>query len=77
MTSRWSHTRRTPTLLRHTTSYVGHDVSKASISVALLRPDGRLDEESIANTPGAVRRLRRRWPEPAMVRVCYEAGPTG
>ncbi|HSM33245.1 MAG TPA: IS110 family transposase [Anaerolineae bacterium] len=62
---------------QHTTTYVGLDVSKASISVALLRPDGRLDEESIPNTPEALRRLVRRWPEPTTVRACYEAGPTG
>jgi len=62
---------------QHTTTHVGLDVSKASISVALLRPDGRLDEERIANTPEAVRRLVRRWPEPTTVRACYEAGPTG
>jgi transposase len=63
---------------QHTTAtHVGLDVSKASISVALLRPDGRLDEERIPNTPEDVRRLVRRWPEPARVRACYEAGPTG
>ena len=43
---------------QHTTTHVGLDVSKASISVALLRPDGRLDEERIANTPEAVRPAR-------------------
>ncbi len=64
-------------MLQHTTTYVGLDVSKASISVALLRPDGRLDEESIPNTPEAVRRLVRRWPAPTRVRACHEAGPTG
>ncbi len=65
-------------MLQHTTAtHVGLDVSKASISVALLRPDGHLDEETIANTPEAVRRLVRRWPEPRAVRACYEAGPTG
>ena len=47
-------------MLQHTTSHVGLDVSKASISVALLRPDGHLDEESIPNAPEAVRRLVRR-----------------
>ena len=62
---------------QHTTTHVGLDVSKASISVALLRPDGRLDEDRIANTPEAVRRLVRRWPQPRAVRACYEAGPTG
>jgi len=65
-------------MLQHTSAtHVGLDVSKASISVALLRPDGRLDEERIPNTPEDVRRLVHRWPEPAQVRACYEAGPTG
>jgi transposase len=59
-------------------TYVGLDVSKASISVALLRPGQvRIDEERIANTPEAVRKLVARWPHPARVRACYEAGPTG
>lgn len=63
---------------QHTTgTHVGLDVSKASISVALLRADGHLDEERIPNTPEDVRRLVRRWAEPSTVRVCYEAGPTG
>jgi transposase len=65
-------------MFQHTAStHVGMDVSKASISIALLRPDGHLDEERITDTPEAVRSLVRRWREPATVRVCYEAGPTG
>mgnify|MGYP001549579682 FL=1 len=65
-------------MLQHTTAtHVGLDVSKASISVALLRPDGHLDEDRIPNTPEDIRRLVRRWPEPARVKACYEAGPTG
>jgi transposase len=56
---------------------VGLDVSKASISIALLRADGRLDEERIPNTPEAIRTLVRRWPERSAVQICYEAGPTG
>jgi transposase len=62
---------------QHTPTYVGLDVSKASISVALLRPDGRIDEERIANSPEAVRSLVRRWEDPSAIRTCYEAGPTG
>ena len=59
-------------------TYVGLDVHQDSISVALLRPDPpSLDEDQIANTPEAVRKLVRRWKDPAAVRVCYEAGPTG
>ena len=65
-------------MLQHTSvTHVGLDVSKASISVALLRPDGHLDEERIPDTPEDVRRLVRRWPEPSWMRACYEAGPTG
>jgi len=65
-------------MLEHTTvTHLGLDVSKASISVALLRPDGHVDEECTPNTPEEVRRLARRWPEPARVRACYGAGPTG
>lgn len=52
-------------------------MSKQAISVAILRPDGRLDEDRVANTFEAVRGLVRRWAEPVTVRVCYEAGPTG
>lgn len=59
------------------TTFVGLDVSKASISVALLRPDGSLDEDRIANTPEAVRALVGRWADRSAVRLCYEAGPTG
>jgi transposase len=58
-------------------TYGGRDVSKASISIALLRADGRLDEERIPNTREAVRSLVRRWAKPATIRACYEAGPTG
>jgi transposase len=58
--------------------YVGLDVSKLSINVALLRPNGTgIDEDRIPNTPEAVRALVRRWADPGSVRACYEAGPTG
>ncbi len=60
------------------TTFVGLDVHQESISVALYRPGAQQpDEDQIANTPEAVRRLVRRWKDPAAVRVCYEAGPTG
>lgn len=60
------------------TMYVGLDVHQDSISVALIRPDAQHpDEDQIANTPEAIRRLVHRWKDPARVRVCYEAGPTG
>lgn len=60
------------------TTFVGLDVHQESISVALLRPGTQLaEEDQIANSPEAVRKLVRRWKDPATVRVCYEAGPTG
>jgi len=60
------------------TTYVGLDVHQERISVALYRPGAQQpDEDQIANSPEAVRRLVRRWKDPAAVRVCYEAGPTG
>lgn len=59
-------------------TYVGLDVSSASIQVALLRPgDEAVDEERIPNTAEAVSALVRRWGRPAAIRACYEAGPNG
>jgi transposase len=59
-------------------TFVGLDVHKDSISVALLRPgQDDPDQERIPNTPEEVRRLVGRWADPASVRVCYEAGPCG
>jgi transposase len=59
-------------------TFVGLDVHKDSISVALLRPgQDDPDQERIPNTPEEVRRLVGRWADPARVRVCYEAGPCG
>jgi transposase len=58
-------------------THIGLDVHKDSIAVAVLRPaTTEVDERVIPNTPEAVRRLLRRH-DPAGVRVCYEAGPTG
>jgi transposase len=57
---------------------VGLDVSSQSISIALLRSDAlEVEEHRIANTPEAVRKLVARWGDPARIRACYEAGPTG
>lgn len=59
-------------------THIGLDVHKDSIAVAVLRPGGsELDERVIPNTPEAIRKLLRRHRDPASVRVCYEAGPTG
>jgi transposase len=59
-------------------TYIGLDVHKESIAVALLRPGTvDCDERVIANTPEALRKLFARYPQRAALRVCYEAGPTG
>jgi len=64
-----------PRSIAHT--YVGLDVSSASLQVALLRPGGEIDEDKIPNTAEAVSALVRRWGHPAQIRACYEAGPNG
>lgn len=60
------------------TSFVGLDVHKDTISVAVARV-GR-DPESlgtISNTPEAVAKLMRRLGPAKNLKVCYEAGPCG
>jgi transposase len=59
-------------------THIGLDVHKDTIAVAVLRPDTvTFDERVIPNTPEAVRRLLRRYPDPSALSTCYEAGPTG
>jgi len=58
--------------------YAGLDVSKAEIAVAIAEPDGSVVEHgTIANDPGAVRRLVEQLSRDAVVHTAYEAGPTG
>ncbi len=62
-------------------TYVGLDVHKESISVAIA--DGGLRQEAryygaIANQPASLRKLARRLGrEGRKLRFCYEAGPCG
>jgi transposase len=59
-------------------TFIGMDVSKEAIAIAMLRPGEHAPlEQTIANTPEAVRKQLRRWGDPRALRVCYEAGPTG
>jgi transposase len=59
-------------------TFVGMDVHRDTIAIALLRPGEQIPlEQSITNTAEAVRRQLRRWGDPGSLRVCYEAGPTG
>jgi len=64
--------------MRKTTAFVGMDVHAETIAVAVA--DGRglvRSVGTIANRPEAVRRLVGKLGDPADLRVCYEAGPTG
>jgi len=59
-------------------THIGLDVHKDTIAMAVLRPGTtEVDERVIPNTPEAVRRLLRRYPDPSLLSTCYEAGPTG
>src|SRR5436190_5822729 len=58
--------------------HLGMDVSKDSISVALLEPDRDVAVvDKIFHDEESVRRLIKRMGPPAKLWVCYEAGPTG
>jgi transposase len=59
-------------------THIGLDVHKETIAVATLRPGAlTCEEQVISNTPEAIRRLIARMGDPALLRACYEAGPTG
>lgn len=59
-------------------TYVGLDVHKDTIAVAVLRPRREgADEQTVPNRPEAVRKLVASWKRPETFRVCYEAGPVG
>jgi transposase len=58
--------------------HLGLDVSKDKIAVGILRPDEvSPDAEMIFNDEPSIRRLIGRFPDPCLLRACYEAGPTG
>ena len=58
--------------------HLGLDVHKDTISVGILPADQQVpDVERIAHDEASIRRLVGRFPDPRMLRACYEAGPTG
>ncbi len=65
--------------MKESTAYVGLDVHKDSIFVAMMLPTGKVVEWQSPNEPAALRRLARRLGREAggPVRCCYEAGPCG
>jgi len=59
-------------------TYLGLDVHRDTISVAVLRPRRDAAEvDRIANDEPSVRRLLAQFPDRRRLRACYEAGPTG
>jgi len=63
-----------------TSTFVGLDVHKVWINVAMLLPGREVPLEwKICNEPGAIRKMLRRVAQLAQgdVRFCYEAGPCG
>ena len=65
--------------MQNASTFVGLDVHKNTISVALLRPGQPVLEWSLANETAAICRLIRKLEREAegALRCCYEAGPTG
>lgn len=58
--------------------HLGMDVSKDSISVAILHPDRDVAvTDKISSDTESVRRLIKRVGRPSGIWACYEAGPTG
>lgn len=67
--------------MSHSTKYIGLDVSKSKIAVAIAE-EGRGEPRywgTISHTKEAVRKLMQqlRKSEEVVLEVCYEAGPTG
>jgi transposase len=65
--------------MRKITRFVGMDVHAETIAVAVAegREGAARSLGTIANRPEAVRRLLGKLGDPAKLKVCYQAGPTG
>ncbi|WP_085504929.1 IS110 family transposase [Thalassobacillus devorans] len=65
--------------MKDTIKYVGLDVSKEKIAVAIAE-EGREAPRywgMIPHTPEAIKKLVKKLGDPKALRFCYEAGPTG
>lgn len=65
--------------MKYNTKYVGLDVSKEKIAVAIA-DEGREEPRyfgMITNTPESLRRLVNKLEHEGELKFCYEAGPTG
>ncbi|WP_404450976.1 IS110 family transposase [Virgibacillus necropolis] len=65
--------------MNNTTKYVGLDVSKEKIAVAVA-DEGRSKPRYVGMidyTVEAIRKIMKKLGEPKQLQVCYEAGPTG
>jgi transposase len=70
--------RAVTSLVHRGVTHLGMDVSKDSISVAVLEPQRDLAVvDKIFHDEESVRRLVGRFPRPDRLWACYEAGPTG
>src|SRR5229473_8275366 len=58
--------------------FIGLDVHADTIAVAVAEPDSEVRSLGvIPNRPESVRKLMKKLGPAALLRVCYEAGPTG
>lgn len=64
--------------MRKKVRYLGLDVHAETICAAIAEPDGSVRElGTIRSRPEALRKLLTKLGDWAVLRVCYEAGPTG
>ena len=64
--------------MKHDTRFLGLDVHKETIAVAVATADGEVRSLGvIPNRPDAVRRLVKQLGRPQTLRACYEAGRAG
>jgi transposase len=73
------HAKRRAVIMQYVTKYIGLDVSKEKIAVAIADAGRETPRYhgTIAHTPEAIRKLIKQLGDPTTLAFCYEAGPTG